>query len=70
MNKWRWGLINDHDYMHTPFSKTPLKPLFGRYREGAGNRRTINVGGVNLGFDVWRSIYSPNYRMVVDMDPK
>lgn len=61
--------MNRNEYMHLPFSKTPLAPLFGRKKLGAGNRRTVNVGGVNLAFNNWRTIYTANYRMIVNMDP-
>jgi penicillin amidase len=35
---------------------------------GSGNKRTINVGGVNHIPDKWDSWYTANYRMVVDLD--
>lgn len=64
---WSWGSINIHEFKHSPFSATPLKPFFGRNRPGGGNRRSINVGGINLMLDKWNSVYSANFRMVVDM---
>lgn len=46
---------------------TPLKIFFERSYVGEGNRRTINVGGVNHLPDNWDSWYSPNYRQIIDL---
>jgi acyl-homoserine lactone acylase PvdQ len=46
--QWLWGRVNRHTFIHSPFSSTPLKSFFERHIESRGNRRTINVAGVNL----------------------
>jgi len=59
---WKWGKIHRHRFDHKPFSGTPLKSFWERSYVGEGNRRTINVGGVNHLPGNWDSWYSPNYR--------
>ncbi len=67
-SKWRWGELNDHVFLHS-FSETPLRFFFERDVEGNGNRRTINVGGVNMEPKyAWKNIFSANIRMVMSMD--
>ncbi|KAL4453701.1 hypothetical protein ABPG74_009597 [Tetrahymena malaccensis] len=70
VNNWQWGLVHRHRFDHKPFSQTPLKYFFEREYIGEGNRRTINVGGVNHLPDKWDSWYSANYRQVIDMSEK
>ncbi|KRX01494.1 hypothetical protein PPERSA_01397 [Pseudocohnilembus persalinus] len=67
INQWQWGNIVSHEFVQAPFSKTPLQPIFGVKRQGAGNRRTINVGGINLALNDYQSLYSANFRMVLDL---
>lgn len=64
---WQWGAVHKHRFDHKPFSQTPLRKIFERSYVGEGNRRTINVGGVNHLPNNWESWYSPNYRQVTDL---
>jgi penicillin amidase len=68
-SNWQWSQIHNHRFVHSPFSETPLKRFFERKYPGEGSRRTINVGGVNVKERDWDAKFSPNYRMVVSMDP-
>lgn len=61
-SKWQWGLVHKHRFDHKPYSQTPFKYLFERSYVGEGDRRTINVGGVNHLPNHWESWYSANYR--------
>ncbi|EGR31980.1 penicillin amidase family protein, putative [Ichthyophthirius multifiliis] len=64
--KWNWGNVHNHRFDHKPFSQSLLWFIFERSYIGQGNKRTINVGGVNHIPDKWDSWYTANFRMILD----
>lgn len=48
-------------------SFTPLRGFYERSYKGFGNRRTIKLGGVNFKTDEYRSRFSQNMKMIIDL---
>lgn len=47
-DNWKWGYVHTNDYMHTPFSLTPLKPFFHREIAIGGNQNTAKVSKYSM----------------------
>ena len=69
ITEWKWGKIHHNHYPHTPFSQTPLKPLFHRSHPMIGNGRTVGNSVIRAEADDLNGVVSSNLRMVVSMKP-
>ncbi|KAL4430319.1 hypothetical protein ABPG74_019478 [Tetrahymena malaccensis] len=68
MQKWFYGELHQHHFIHIPFSKTPLKSLFERSYKSKGSKYTVHVSALDFQNDSWKGIWGGNYKMIASLD--
>jgi acyl-homoserine lactone acylase PvdQ len=75
-DNWMWRNVHSNEYPNTPWSKTPLRPLFHREIPTPGNTNTPNVAKISTkkAADANRfvSTHAANLKFAIQMheDPK
>ena len=68
-DKWVWRNVHSNEYPNTPWSKTPLKPLFHRELPTPGNTNTPNVAKISTKrsseIDRFISTHAANFKMLI-----
>lgn len=71
---WVWKNVHVNEYIHVPFSLTPLKPFFHRETPVGGNANTVKVSKYSFKklkqMKAFKSTHTPNYKQIVQFADK
>jgi len=66
-SQWELGKLQHVSYEHSPFSKTPLRPIFEEIRPMPGSHRTLNLAKFFYHKTPFNVKFGPIIRVVHDL---